>query len=313
MSSQEVAELNRITAEKIDAKLALKSQKEQTIAQNVRKSLSRMVSVSDTTLSGSKNEFKWLHDLYINPLSINALIDVNHIYGDQVFKTQGTASDTTLFIPLYNAEGRIMSTVAIDDMGNQEFMPGGQRKGNFAVLGSEFNALNNADEILICSSLESSVVISSELKNNSNEHTAVVCAFGDDNLPFVTERIARKMKGGLGLCLDYEKKQDLSTQGNENFEAAQSAIRAVEDLKPFTEIYLPPLTTVQLSQGKRSWSDLTSDKDSLDRLKVGLNQVITQIHVKADAIVDTREEGLNLDKKEEQVERIGNKLKQIKA
>lgn len=313
LSYKEIDEINRVYEEKRQTKITLKTQKEHEIALNVRKSLAKMEPVINSSRTHEGFEYKWFDEMGVDPRHLNAFLDKKHVYGDQVFKSKGTFSESTLFFPIYNSDGRIMSTVAIDDFGDHEFIAGGQKKGNFAVIGASFERLTEADEVIVCTSLESAAVLSEELRKKGNTSTVVVCSFGDDNLPFVAEEISRKMKGSLGICPDDGHAQAMNTGVNETLEACQSAIRAVEELKPFTEIYMPPLTTVQIAQGKKSWADLARDKESIERLKNGIEQVVNQIHAKAEEIVDTQEENLNLEKKEEQAQKAADKLKQMKV
>lgn len=214
--------------------------------------------ISETNL-----DFPYLKQSGISAKEFGGFIDNKGAFDGYAFvnNKEATQTKTTIFMPMYNASGKIINAMAISDNGKEEFIGGAPLKGTFSVPAKYMSSnprsfaekLNKAEAILIVEDPKSAAAISKCADSN----TVVVSANTLDNMKYVAESLAKQCpRAGVAILSADESMKAATTKVNASVHEAEHTARFVlRDLRPLAKAYKPSFTQTELASGAVTFAD----------------------------------------------------------
>lgn len=217
--------------------------------------------------------FPYLKQSGISAKEFGGFIDNKGAFDGYAFvnNKEATQTKTTIFMPMFNASGKIINAMAISDNGKEEFIGGAPLKGTFSVPAKYMSSnprsfaekLNKAEAILIVEDPKSAAAISKCADSN----TVVVSANTLDNMKYVAESLAKQCpNAGIAILSADESMKAATTKVNASVHEAEHTARFVlRDLRPLAKAYKPSFTQTELASGAVTFAD--EYKISPDRMR----------------------------------------------
>ena len=170
---------------------------------------------------------------------------------------KASQSGKEIIVPMYNSAGEIRSLQFIHENGFKSFFEGGEKKGNFFVVGCDVKELPNQSQILIAEGLATAQSI-----NQAVEQPCIV-AFDAGNMQAVANEIRRILPDAqICICADNDHKATKNIGVEKATEVAKS-IKA--------SVVIPKLTLEEKALGLTDFNDIKTSR--------GLSEVKKQIEV----------------------------------
>lgn len=220
---------------------------------------------SDNMLLTTKTnlDFPYLKNSGISAKEFGGYVDNTGVFSGYAFVNDknATQTSTTIFLPMFNAGGQIINSMAISDNGHEEFIGGAPLKGTFSVPGKYMTSnpkdfsqtLSKAEAILIVHDPASAAAIAKCV----DDKTVVVSSNTLDNLKYVAEKLAKQCpNAGIAILAENNALDAATTKHNAGvYEAEHTARFVLRDLRPLAKAYLPPLNNSELSNGAKTFAD----------------------------------------------------------
>ena len=220
---------------------------------------------SDNMLLTTKTnlDFPYLKNSGISAKEFGGYVDNTGVFSGYAFVNDknATQTSTTIFLPMFNAGGQIINSMAISDNGHEEFIGGAPLKGTFSVPGKymtsnpkEFSkTLSKAEAILIVHDPASAAAVAKCV----DDKTVVVSSNTLDNLKYVAEKLAKQCpNAGIAILAENNAIDAATSKHNAGvYEAEHTARFVLRDLRPLAKAYLPPLNNTELSNGAKTFAD----------------------------------------------------------
>lgn len=182
-----------------------------------------------------------------------------------------TPDGQRLVVPLYNSAGDIRSLQYISENGFKGFEPGGEKKGNFFVLGCAVDELKSQEKILLAEGFSTSASL------HQASGLPTVMAGDIYNMQAVASEI-RKLapEAELHICADNDHARRLpcGKPNNIGVERAKEVARVVG-----AALIIPQLTAAEKEKGLKDFNDIHSSRGLLEvtkQVQAGLNKSMKQ-------------------------------------
>lgn len=171
-----------------------------------------------------------------------------------------THDNNTLIVPAFDHDNNIATIQYINEDGSKRFHPGGQKKGNFFVVGTE-----NGNAVDLDKTTTGEIILAEGLATGASINQAtklpVVVAFDAGNLGAVAEKIRERFpNAAITICAD----NDHRAKENIGIKRAQEAAEKVGG-----KVIIPTLNKKEVEQGLTDFNDLHQSR--------GLKEVTKQI------------------------------------
>ncbi|MDR2504240.1 MAG: DUF5710 domain-containing protein, partial [Deltaproteobacteria bacterium] len=148
-----------------------------------------------------------------------------------------------LLVPLLNLKGEIRSLPRIHENGFKSFQAGAEKKGNFFLLGCEFNELARQKEVLIAEGYATAASL------HMATRLPCVVAFGADNLMPAAENIRSLLPdAAIVICADNDHSHSMGNIGVLKAKAAAEKIKG--------RLIIPFLTPDERKAGCKDFNDI---------------------------------------------------------
>lgn len=165
----------------------------------------------------------------------------------------------SLIVPLYNADGKMMSAQIINDRGEKKFARGCSMVGNFFPIGG-YDRLKEAKVILVAEGMATAASI----QKLAPAGTVVVAAMNCGNLGDVSKALSEKFpNAALGIMADNDFKNSGISKVNAGISHAYMAKNNLSNLRPNITVMTPPFTLTELKHGLTDFNDAVT-KQSFD-------------------------------------------------
>lgn len=173
-----------------------------------------------------------------------------------------TPTGAELIVPLINTSGEIRSLQYISGDGSKRFEPGGQKRGNFHLIGADINTDGK-------NLAQGEILLAEGYATGASLHTAtgkpVAVAFDSGNLLSVAQNIREKFpNAAITICADNDHAHTHTRNGvteryNVGVEKAREAAHAVGG-----KVVIPDFTDADKARGLTDFNDLHSSRDSIE-------------------------------------------------